>query len=87
MYPEINTLARLLHQKGISTFLVTNAQFPEAIKLVLYIIYSIIIIIILHLPVTSVRRAEGHGTPCIRPELKSFLSFYRWTWMLHEATH
>ena len=32
MYPEINTLARLLHQKGISTFLVTNAQFPEAIK-------------------------------------------------------
>ena len=32
MYPEINTLARLLHQKGISTFLFTNAQFPEAIK-------------------------------------------------------
>ena len=32
MYPEINTLASLLHQKGISTFLVTNAQFPEAIK-------------------------------------------------------
>ena len=34
MYPEINTLAQLLHQKGISTFLVTNAQFPEAIKYV-----------------------------------------------------
>ena len=32
MYPEINALIRLLHQKGISTFLVTNAQFPDAIK-------------------------------------------------------
>ncbi len=32
MYPEINTLVRLLHQKEISTFLVTNAQFPEAIR-------------------------------------------------------
>ena len=32
MYPEINTLVRLLHQKHISTFLVTNAQFPEAIR-------------------------------------------------------
>ena len=32
MYPEINTLVRLLHQKKISTFLVTNAQFPEAIR-------------------------------------------------------
>ena len=32
MYPEINTLVRLLHQKDISTFLVTNAQFPEAIR-------------------------------------------------------
>ncbi|GIY84204.1 s-adenosyl-L-methionine-dependent tRNA 4-demethylwyosine synthase TYW1 [Caerostris darwini] len=32
MYPEINTLIKLLHTKGISTFLVTNAQFPEAIR-------------------------------------------------------
>ncbi|XP_064391426.1 S-adenosyl-L-methionine-dependent tRNA 4-demethylwyosine synthase TYW1-like [Halichondria panicea] len=32
MYPEINTLVRLLHNKEISTFLVTNAQFPEAIR-------------------------------------------------------
>ncbi|GIX77228.1 s-adenosyl-L-methionine-dependent tRNA 4-demethylwyosine synthase TYW1 [Caerostris extrusa] len=32
MYPEINTLIKLLHAKGISTFLVTNAQFPEAIR-------------------------------------------------------
>ncbi|XP_035221680.1 S-adenosyl-L-methionine-dependent tRNA 4-demethylwyosine synthase TYW1-like isoform X2 [Stegodyphus dumicola] len=32
MYPEINTLIRLLHSKKISTFLVTNAQFPDAIE-------------------------------------------------------
>ena len=32
MYPEINRLVKLLHQKKISTFLVTNAQFPEAIR-------------------------------------------------------
>lgn len=31
MYPEINTLIDLLHEKSISTFLVTNAQFPDAI--------------------------------------------------------
>ncbi|XP_071946298.1 S-adenosyl-L-methionine-dependent tRNA 4-demethylwyosine synthase TYW1-like isoform X2 [Antedon mediterranea] len=32
MYPEINTLIQLLHSKEISTFLVTNAQFPDAIR-------------------------------------------------------
>jgi len=32
MYPEINKYVKLLHSKGISTFLVTNAQFPEAIR-------------------------------------------------------
>ena len=32
MYPEINNFVKLLHSKGISTFMVTNAQFPEAIK-------------------------------------------------------
>uniref|UniRef100_A0A0D6R5Z5 tRNA 4-demethylwyosine synthase (AdoMet-dependent) n=1 Tax=Araucaria cunninghamii TaxID=56994 RepID=A0A0D6R5Z5_ARACU len=32
MYPEINTLIGELHRRQISTFLVTNAQFPEAIK-------------------------------------------------------
>ena len=32
MYPEINALIGLLHGKGISTFLVTNAQFPDAIR-------------------------------------------------------
>ncbi|CAL1276694.1 unnamed protein product [Larinioides sclopetarius] len=32
MYPEINTLVKLLHAKAISSFLVTNAQFPDAIK-------------------------------------------------------
>ncbi|WCJ35173.1 S-adenosyl-L-methionine-dependent tRNA 4-demethylwyosine synthase [Euphorbia peplus] len=32
MYPEINTLVNELHQRRISTFLVTNAQFPEKIK-------------------------------------------------------
>ncbi|KAK4276589.1 hypothetical protein QN277_014719 [Acacia crassicarpa] len=33
MYPEINTLIDELHKRQISTFLVTNAQFPEKIKL------------------------------------------------------
>jgi len=32
MYPEINTLIDLLHEEKISTFLVTNAQFPDAIR-------------------------------------------------------
>lgn len=32
MYPKINDLVHLLHQKKISTFLVTNAQFPDAIR-------------------------------------------------------
>lgn len=32
MYPEINRLLKLLHQRGISSFLVTNAQFPEEIR-------------------------------------------------------
>ena len=32
MYPEINKFVDLLHSKDISTFLVTNAQFPDAIK-------------------------------------------------------
>lgn len=31
MYPEINTLVNELHKRRISTFLVTNAQFPERI--------------------------------------------------------
>lgn len=31
MYPEINTLVNELHNRRISTFLVTNAQFPERI--------------------------------------------------------
>jgi tRNA wybutosine-synthesizing protein 1 len=32
MYPEINKFIDFLHSKQISTFLVTNAQFPDAIK-------------------------------------------------------
>ena len=32
MYPEINRFIDLLHGKHISTFLVTNAQFPDAIR-------------------------------------------------------
>ena len=32
MYPEINTLLYELHRREISSFLVTNAQFPEAIR-------------------------------------------------------
>ncbi|KAG7941694.1 hypothetical protein I3843_16G057500 [Carya illinoinensis] len=32
MYPEINTLVNELHRRRISTFLVTNAQFPEKIE-------------------------------------------------------
>ncbi|CAI0436235.1 unnamed protein product [Linum tenue] len=33
MYPEINTLVDELHTRRISTFLVTNAQFPDKIKM------------------------------------------------------
>ncbi len=32
MYPHINELIDLLHSKQISSFLVTNAQFPDEIK-------------------------------------------------------
>ncbi|XP_023271837.1 S-adenosyl-L-methionine-dependent tRNA 4-demethylwyosine synthase [Seriola lalandi dorsalis] len=32
MYPEINTFIRLLHSQQISSFLVTNAQFPQEIR-------------------------------------------------------
>jgi hypothetical protein len=32
MYPEINVLIDELHRRHISTFLVTNAQFPDKIK-------------------------------------------------------
>ncbi|XP_063809829.1 S-adenosyl-L-methionine-dependent tRNA 4-demethylwyosine synthase TYW1-like [Pseudophryne corroboree] len=32
MYPEINQLIRLLHHQQISSFLVTNAQFPKEIR-------------------------------------------------------
>ena len=32
MYPEINKFVRLLHSKSISSFLVTNATFPDAIR-------------------------------------------------------
>ena len=32
MYPRINELIRILHGHDISTFLVTNAQFPDAIR-------------------------------------------------------
>eukprot|EP00051_Salpingoeca_urceolata_P020935 m.321305 g.321305 ORF g.321305 m.321305 type:complete len:769 (+) comp19708_c16_seq1:128-2434(+) len=32
MYPEINRFVDLLHERKISSFLVTNAQFPEAIR-------------------------------------------------------
>ncbi|CAG0907733.1 unnamed protein product [Cyprideis torosa] len=32
MYPEINAFLDLLHEKQISSFLVTNAQFPEQMR-------------------------------------------------------
>ncbi|KAM9370444.1 S-adenosyl-L-methionine-dependent tRNA 4-demethylwyosine synthase TYW1-like [Phaethornis superciliosus] len=32
MYPQINRFVKLLHQHGISSFLVTNAQFPDEIR-------------------------------------------------------
>ncbi|XP_022329631.2 S-adenosyl-L-methionine-dependent tRNA 4-demethylwyosine synthase TYW1-like [Crassostrea virginica] len=32
MYPKINKFIELLHDKEISTFMVTNAQFPDAIR-------------------------------------------------------
>lgn len=32
MYPEINAILVELHRRQISSFLVTNAQFPERIR-------------------------------------------------------
>lgn len=32
MYPEINHLISLLHARRVSSFLVTNAQFPDRIR-------------------------------------------------------
>lgn len=32
MYPRINELVAELHSRRMSTFLVTNAQFPDAIR-------------------------------------------------------
>ncbi|XP_075928758.1 S-adenosyl-L-methionine-dependent tRNA 4-demethylwyosine synthase TYW1B isoform X5 [Petromyzon marinus] len=32
MYPEINRFLRLLHRRGLSSFVVTNAQFPDEIR-------------------------------------------------------
>ena len=32
MYPKINQYLRLLHERGISSFLVTNAQFPDHVR-------------------------------------------------------
>eukprot|EP01062_Namystynia_karyoxenos_P016376 TRINITY_DN15977_c0_g1_i2.p1 TRINITY_DN15977_c0_g1~~TRINITY_DN15977_c0_g1_i2.p1 ORF type:complete len:702 (+),score=285.05 TRINITY_DN15977_c0_g1_i2:81-2108(+) len=32
IYPEINNLLRLMHKRGISSFLVTNAQFPDQME-------------------------------------------------------
>ena len=32
MYPRINEMLRELHNRSISSFLVTNAQFPDRIR-------------------------------------------------------
>ena len=40
MYPRINELVRILHGHEISSFLVTNAQFPDAIRLVVYSLFE-----------------------------------------------
>ena len=32
MYPHINEFVDMLHERKISSFLVTNAQFPEKVK-------------------------------------------------------
>jgi len=37
MYPKINAIVDMLHHEDISTFLVTNAQFPEAIEALNYV--------------------------------------------------
>ena len=41
MYPRINELIRILHGHDISTFLVTNAQFPDAIR---WVFYSVLVL-------------------------------------------
>jgi tRNA wybutosine-synthesizing protein 1 len=40
IYPYINEFIDLLHEKNISSFLVTNAQFPD--KIVSFILFLII---------------------------------------------
>ena len=36
MYPEINALVDELHSRKMSSFLVTNAQFPDRIRCLLW---------------------------------------------------
>jgi wyosine [tRNA(Phe)-imidazoG37] synthetase (radical SAM superfamily) len=38
MYPEISNFVHLLHERGISTFLVTNAQFPKELRYLVLIL-------------------------------------------------
>ena len=72
MYPKINDLVRLLHSRGISTFLVTNAQFPDAIKYVqkkpvkpIYVVYHSLLLPLheFQLPLTS-RERFGASLGC-----------------------
>ena len=47
MYPRINEMIRELHRRKISSFLVTNAQFPERIEL-LEPVTQVLTLILIH---------------------------------------
>ena len=48
MYPRINEMIRELHRRKISSFLVTNAQFPERIEQLEPVTQVLIRILIFH---------------------------------------
>ena len=60
MYPRINELVRILHGHEISSFLVTNAQFPDAIRWVVILFlnspFAFFLSFFLHVAFPSGRR-------------------------------
>lgn len=58
MYPEINALVDELHGKRISTFLVTNAQFPEKILMMKPITQVCLLLVISEM--------SSESSPCTR---------------------
>ena len=69
MYPEINILVDELHRRRISTFLVTNAQFPEKIKMLkpitqVQMILLLFFISYVNYPYVLIFEFQTLGGPC-----------------------